>query len=69
MLRKTIGSRKYATCPAIPTPTMTATSRFPSANPAEDMVNLMNATRNFQANIAAMTAVKDMILQSIGLMK
>jgi flagellar basal body rod protein FlgC len=32
-------------------------------------VNLMGASRNFQANVAAMTAIKDMILQSINLMK
>jgi flagellar basal body rod protein FlgC len=33
------------------------------------MVNLMGASRNFQANVAAMTAVKDMIMQSINLMR
>jgi flagellar basal body rod protein FlgC len=33
------------------------------------MVNLMDASRNFQANTAAMTAIKDMILHSIDLMK
>jgi flagellar basal-body rod protein FlgC len=42
---------------------------YPRANPAEDMVNLMSASRNFQANTAAMTAIKDMILHSIDLMK
>lgn len=38
-------------------------------NPAEDMLNLMDASRNFQANVAATPAIKDMLLQSINLMK
>jgi len=42
---------------------------YPRANPSEDMVDLMSASRNFQANVAAMTAIKDMIMQSINLMK
>jgi len=42
---------------------------FPNVNPAEDMVDLMGASRGYQANIAAMTAVKDMIFRSIDLMK
>ena len=33
------------------------------------MVDLMNASRGFQGNVAAMTAIKDMILHSIDLMK
>jgi flagellar basal-body rod protein FlgC len=42
---------------------------YPNVNPSEDMVDLMSASRNFQANVAAMTAIKDMIMQSISLMK
>lgn len=42
---------------------------FPRVNPAEDMVDLMSATRGFQGNVAAMGAVKDMILRSIDLMR
>lgn len=42
---------------------------FPRVNPAEDMVDLMGASRGFQGNVAAMTAIKDMILHSIDLMK
>ena len=42
---------------------------FPRINPAEDMVDLMNATRSFQANVAAMTAVKDMINHSLDLLR
>jgi len=42
---------------------------FPHVNPAEDMVDLMGASRGYQANVAAMGAVKDMILRSIDLLK
>jgi flagellar basal-body rod protein FlgC len=40
---------------------------FPRVNPAEDMVDLMNATRSYQANVSSMTAIKDMIQRSIDL--
>lgn len=42
---------------------------FPNVNPAEDKADLMSASRGYQANVAAMTAIKDMILHSIDLMK
>ena len=42
---------------------------FPCINPAEDMVDLMGASRGYQANISAMTAVKDMINRSIDLLR
>jgi len=42
---------------------------FPKINPAEDMADLLNTTRSYQANIAAMTAVKDMITHSIDLLR
>jgi len=42
---------------------------FPRINPAEDMVDLMGASRGYQANVAAMQAVKDMINRSIDLLK
>jgi len=42
---------------------------FPRINPAEDMVDLLSASRGYQGNVAAMTAIKDMILHSIDLMK
>ena len=41
---------------------------FPKMNPAEDMVDLMGASRGYQANVAAIAAVKDMIQRSIGLL-
>ncbi len=41
---------------------------FPKVNPTEDMVDLMSATRNYQGNVAAMSAVKDMIQRSIALL-
>lgn len=42
---------------------------FPRINPAEDMVDLMNATRGYHSNVAAMSAVKDMIQRSLDLMR
>ncbi len=42
---------------------------FPHVNPAEEMADLMSATRGYQANVAAMTAAKDMIQRSFDLMR
>jgi len=42
---------------------------FPNMNPAEDMVDLMGASRNYQANVSAVSAVKDMIQKSLELFK
>lgn len=41
----------------------------PRVNPAEDMVDLMGANRSYQANVSAMSAIKDMIQKSIDLMR
>lgn len=41
---------------------------FPRLNPAEEMVNLMSASRSYQANVAAISSVKDMISRSIAIM-
>ena len=42
---------------------------FPRVNPAEDMVDLMNATRNYQANVSAIAAVRDMIHRTLDLLR
>jgi flagellar basal-body rod protein FlgC len=42
---------------------------FPRINSAEDMVDLMGAARGYQANVAAISAVKDMIQRSIDLFR
>jgi flagellar basal-body rod protein FlgC len=42
---------------------------YPRINPAEDMVDLLGATRGYSANVAAMTAMKDMIARSIDLLR
>ncbi len=42
---------------------------FPRVNPAEDMVDLLGATRGYHANVAAMSAVKDMIHRSLDLLR
>lgn len=41
---------------------------FPNMNPAEEMVNLLNAQRSYEGNVSAMAAVKDMINHSIEIM-
>jgi flagellar basal-body rod protein FlgC len=42
---------------------------FPRVNPAEDMVDLLGASRSYQANVSAISAVKDMIQRSMDLFK
>src|SRR5262245_32744447 len=42
---------------------------FPNLNPAEEMVDLLNATRSYQANVSAVSAAKDMIQRSIDLFR
>jgi flagellar basal-body rod protein FlgC len=42
---------------------------FPRMNPAEDMVDLMGSARSYEANVAAIGAVKDMIQRSIDLLR
>lgn len=42
---------------------------FPRVNPAEEMVDLLSASRGYQANVTAIVAVKDMIAKSIELFK
>ncbi len=41
---------------------------FPRINPAEDMVDLVDTSRNYEGNVSAISAVKDMIQQSISLL-
>jgi flagellar basal-body rod protein FlgC len=42
---------------------------FPRSNAAEDMVDLMGASRAYQANISAVSAIKDMIQKSIEMLR
>ncbi len=42
---------------------------FPHMNPAEEMVDLISATRGYQANVSAMSAVKDMIHRSLDMLR
>jgi flagellar basal-body rod protein FlgC len=41
----------------------------PRMNPAEDMVDLLGASRSYQANVSAISAVKDMIQKSLELFR
>ena len=42
---------------------------FPRLNPAEEMVDLVSASRGYQANVASMTSIKEMLQRSIDLLK
>jgi flagellar basal-body rod protein FlgC len=42
---------------------------FPKINPSEEMVDLMGASRGYEANVAAISTVKDMIARSLELFK
>jgi flagellar basal-body rod protein FlgC len=42
---------------------------YPRMNPAEDMVDLLGASRSYQANVSAISAVKDMISKSMELFR
>ena len=42
---------------------------FPHISPAEEMVDLLSSTRGYEANVAAMGAVKTMISSSIDLLR
>ena len=42
---------------------------YPRLSPAEEMVDLMSASRGYHANISAMTAVKDMLQKSLDLLR
>jgi flagellar basal-body rod protein FlgC len=42
---------------------------FPNINPAEDMTDLLNSTRSYEANVAAISSVKDMISRSIDILR
>jgi flagellar basal-body rod protein FlgC len=42
---------------------------YPHLNPAEEMVDLMNASRGYQSNVAAMAAAKDMIQKTLDIMR
>jgi len=42
---------------------------FPRMNPAEEMVDLLGASRSYQGNAVAMSAVKDMINRSIDILR
>ncbi|HVY92225.1 MAG TPA: flagellar basal body rod protein FlgC [Bryobacteraceae bacterium] len=42
---------------------------FPKVSPPEEMVDLMGASRGYEANVAAIATVKDMIGRSLDLFK
>ena len=61
------GDRRYL--PGHPDADKDGYVAFPKVNPAEDMVDLLGASRSYQANVSAISAVKDMIQRSIDLFR
>lgn len=43
--------------------------RFPQTDPAMDMADMMSAMRSYDANVAAMRAVKDMISKTVDIIR
>jgi len=42
---------------------------MPKVNPAEDMVDLIGASRGYEANVSAISSIKDMIQRSIDILR
>jgi len=42
---------------------------YPRMNPSEDMVDLLGASRGYQANVSAISAVKDMLQRTLDLFR
>jgi flagellar basal-body rod protein FlgC len=59
--------RRYL--PGHPDADATGYVAFPRINPAEEMVDLMGASRGYAANVAAISTAKDMIARSIDLFR
>lgn len=55
--------------PGHPDATANGYVAYPRVNPAEEMVDLMSASNGYQANVASMSALKDMIQRSIDLLR
>ncbi len=42
---------------------------YPNINPMEEMVNIMTATRSYEANLQAITATKDMSVKTLDIIR
>ncbi len=42
---------------------------YPNVNPMEEMVNVLSATRSYEANLQAITAAKDMIQKTLEIIR
>jgi flagellar basal-body rod protein FlgC len=42
---------------------------YPNVNPIQEMVNVMTATRSYEANLAVVTAAKDMATKTLEIIK
>jgi flagellar basal-body rod protein FlgC len=55
--------------PGSPDANATGYVAYPAINPASEMVDLMGAVRAYQLNASAVTAAKQMIQESIDILK
>lgn len=55
--------------PGNPDADMNGFVAYPAINPEMEMVDLMNAVRSYQLNASAVSAAKQMIQESIGILK
>jgi flagellar basal-body rod protein FlgC len=42
---------------------------YPNINPMEEMVNMMNATRSYEANLQAVNTAKDMAIKTLDIIR
>jgi flagellar basal-body rod protein FlgC len=42
---------------------------YPNINPMDEMVNMMSATRSYEANLQAITATKEMSLKTLDIIR
>ncbi len=42
---------------------------YPNVNPMEEMVNILSATRSYEANVQAVSSTKDMALKTLDLIR
>ena len=61
--------QRGSTTPATRTPTATATSTMPNVDTVTEMVDLISASRAYEANVTAMQATKQMFTKTLDLLR
>ena len=60
---------RRSTTPATRPRTRRATCSLPNVNPVTEMVDLISASRSYEANVTAMQSAKTMFSQTLGLLR